>query len=133
MKKIIFLLFSLFTLNAADIAIVLPPDAVPAEKTAAAELRKYLSRLAKQPVSIISSGNCGTILFKHLHISRQGILIRFPLFSHWEHHTFQRIFCVWISGKSGGRSSSLNCPMQQTVQRKEFQLSVFSGRKIQNG
>ena len=59
MKKIIFLLFSLFTLNAADIAIVLPPDAVPAEKTAAAELRKYLSRLAKQPVSIISSGNCG--------------------------------------------------------------------------
>ena len=32
MKKIIFLLFSLFTLNAADIAIVLPPDAVPAEK-----------------------------------------------------------------------------------------------------
>ena len=75
----------------------------------------------------------GTILFKHLHISRQGILIRFPLFSHWEHHTFQRIFCVWISGKSGGRSSSLNCPMQQTVQRKEFQLSVFSGRKIQNG
>lgn len=54
MKKIILLLFSLFTLHAAEISIVLPQDAVLPEKTAAAELQKYLSRLTGQTVAVSS-------------------------------------------------------------------------------
>lgn len=62
MNRFLMLLFVMaFSLQAVDYAIVLPENAIPAEKTAGRELQQFLSRLSGKSTALVPHGERGSL------------------------------------------------------------------------